>query len=132
MEKFSEFIIEANEKSYRFLNLIHDTPDDPNTTGDKMVKEAKLLGINAYQLNVQNGYFTYNEKGNLVAHNYSIEETSPNISSFRADPKIEHDKEGWEVRPENTIAIIRVALGRGGRLAEQLRLQGIPTINSRY
>jgi len=75
MEKFKSFITEADIKPYRFLNLIHDTPDDPNTTGDQMVDEAKKLGINSYQLNVQHGYFTTNEKGNLVAHNYSIQET---------------------------------------------------------
>ena len=31
MDKFSDFISEQkNEQPYRVLNLIHDTPDDPN------------------------------------------------------------------------------------------------------
>ena len=38
MEKFSSFITEE-VKPYKLLNLIHDTPDDPNKTGDKMVDQ---------------------------------------------------------------------------------------------
>ena len=131
MDKFSDFISEQkNEQPYRLLNLIHDTPDDPNKTGDKMVEEAKKLGVDAYQLKVDGGYFTVNDKGNLVAHNFSAEELPPNADS--SDKKIEHDKKGWEVTPEDTICIIRVALGRGVMLAEQLRMHNIPTINSRF
>ena len=46
MGKFAEFLKEQdNEKPYRLLNLIHDTPDDPNKTGDMIEKEAKKMGI---------------------------------------------------------------------------------------
>ena len=90
MEKFSSFITEE-VKPYKLLNLIHDTPDDPNKTGDKMVEEAEKLGIDCYQLKVNGGYFTVNVKGNLVAHNFSAEELPPNADS--SDKKIEHDKE---------------------------------------
>ena len=42
MGKFAEFLKEQdNDKPYRFLNLIHDTPEDPNKTGDMLVKQAK-------------------------------------------------------------------------------------------
>ena len=111
MEKFSEFITEAKEKPYRLLNLIHHTPDDPNKTGDLMVKEAKRLGIDSYQLNVDGGYFTVNEKDNLVAHNFSVEEgmvATAKITKY-SDKKIEHDEKGWEIDPENTICFLRVA-----------------------
>ena len=64
---------QASEQPYRVLNLIHDTPDDPNKTGDAMEIQAKKMGIDIYQLNIEYGYFTVNEKGNLVAHNYSAE-----------------------------------------------------------
>ena len=102
MDKFSDFISEQkNDKPYRILNLIHDTPDDPNKTGDMIEKEAKKMGIDCYQLKIDNGYFTVNEKGNLVAHNFIHEKevvvTSP------SDTKTIHDKKGWEVNPENTI-----------------------------
>ena len=130
MEQFKSYITEEKDEPYRFLNLIHDTPDDPNTTGDKMVDEANKLGIESYQLNVQNGYFTLNEKGNLVAHNYSVKESPPNVSN--TNPVIEHDKKGWEVTPDDTITIVRVAMGRGTTLSEQLRLHGVKTVNSRY
>ena len=58
MDKFSDFISEQkNEQPYRVLNLIHDTPDDPNKTGDMIEKEAKKMGIDCYQLKIDNGYF---------------------------------------------------------------------------
>ena len=82
MDKFSDFISEQkNEQPYRLLNLIHDTPDDPNKTGDKMVEEAKKLGVDAYQLKVDGGYFTVNDKGHLVAHNFSAEALPPNADA---------------------------------------------------
>ena len=131
MGKFAEFLKEQdNEKPYRLLNLIHDTPDDPNKTGDEMVAEAEKLGISTYQLKVNGGYFSVNEKGNLMAHNFSVEELQPNQDS--SDKKIEHDKKGWEINPENTICIIRVALGRGAMLSEQLRMHNVKTINTSF
>ena len=36
---------QASEQPYRVLNLIHDTPDDPNKTGDAMEIQAKKMGI---------------------------------------------------------------------------------------
>ena len=43
MDKFSDFISEQkNEQPYRLLNLIHDTPDDPNTTGDKALANTTI------------------------------------------------------------------------------------------
>ncbi len=130
MEKFSEFITEEKDEPYRFLNLIHESPDDPNKTGDALVKEASKMGIDSYQLKVDNGYFSVNEKGNLVAHNYEVIQAG--VVKSGASKSIEHDVKGWEVIPENTICFLRVAVGRGVRFAEQLRLHGIKTINSRF
>ena len=60
MDKFSDFISEQkNDKPYRILNLIHDTPDDPNKTGDEIERQAKKMGIDIYQLNIEYGYFIY-------------------------------------------------------------------------
>ena len=136
MDKFSDFISEQkNEQPYRFVNLIHHTPDDPNKTGDLMVAEAKKLGINdTYQLNVDGGYLTLNGKGNLVAHNFSVEEGKvvSAATTKNSDKKIIHDKEGFEISSENTICFVRVAIGRGYHLLEQLRLHGVKTVNSRY
>jgi ribosomal protein S6--L-glutamate ligase len=67
----------------------------------------------------------------LVAHNYvNYKERTKTFSI--GEPVIDHDKKGWEVNPENTICFLRVAVGRGIRFAEQLRIHGITTINSRY
>jgi len=128
-ESFSQFITEEpKEQKYRFLNLIHDIPDDPNKTGDALVAQAKKMGIDCYQLKVADGYFSVNKKGNLVAHNYHV-----NVDPAKVQSKtVEHDEKGWEVDPENTICFLRVAVGRGVRLAEQLRLYGVKTINSRF
>ena len=130
-QKFSQFITEEpKEQKYRFLNLIHDTPDDPNKTGDALVKQAKKMGIDCYQLRVENGYFTENERGNLVAHNF-IEDKDVVVMSDKSKT-IKHDEKGWEIDPENTLCFLRVAVGRGVRLAEQVRLYGVKTINSRF
>ena len=128
-ESFSQFITEEpKEQKYRFLNLIHDIPDDPNKTGDALVAQAKKMGIDCYQLKVADGYFSVNKKGNLVAHNYHVDIDPAKVQS----KTVEHDEKGWEVDPENTICFLRVAVGRGVRLAEQLRLYGVKTINSRF
>ena len=130
MEKFSKFITEE-EEPYRVLVLMRDAENDPNKTGDALEKQAKKMGIDLYQMEVDGGYFTTNEKGNLVAHSYkNFKPVSP--AGEWGDPIISHDKGGWEVRPEDTLCILRVALGRGIRFAEQLRLNGIKTINSRH
>ena len=123
---------QASEQPYRVLNLIHDTPDDPNKTGDAMEIQAKKMGIDIYQLNIEYGYFTVNEKGNLVAHNYSAEVDQKAVHRGKSKTS-EHDEKGWEVDPENTICFCRIAARpRGTRLAEQLRIHGVKTINSRF
>ena len=45
-QKFSQFITEEpKEQKYKVLNLVHDTPDDPNKTGDEIERQAKKMGI---------------------------------------------------------------------------------------
>ena len=120
MEKFSEFITEAKEEPYRILLLVHDTPDDPNKTGKKLDKQAKQMGIDSYQLELEGGYFTTNEKGNKVAHNFNIETG-------------ENDEKGFELIPENTMYFIRGAKGTSAaRFATELDLDGFYGVNSRY
>ena len=109
MEKFKSFITEET-KPYRILILKRDVPDDPNKTGDALEKEAKKMGIDLYQMEVESSYFTTNEKGNLVAHNYENFRERTKGLSF-GDEVIKHDKKGWEVNPENTICFVRVTLG---------------------
>ena len=46
--------------------------------------------------------------------------------------EVSASKKGWEVNPENTICFVRVTLGRAIRFAEQLRIHGVTTVNSRY
>ena len=130
LENFKSFITEVKEEPYRVLILMRDVPDDPNKTGDALEKKAKKMGIDLYQMEVDSSYFTVNEKGNLVAHNYTNYKERTKTFGM-GDPVIEHDEKGWEITPEDTLCILRVALGRGIRFAEQLRLHGITTVNSR-
>ena len=67
MEKFKSFITEEEKEPYRLLILVYDTPDDPNKTGVIIEKESKKIdGVEVYQFEVNLGYPTYNEKGNIV------------------------------------------------------------------
>ena len=130
MEKFKSFISEQkNEQPYKMMLIIYNDPADPNKTGDALVTQAKKMGIDCYQLKVADGYFSVNKKGNLVAHNYHVD-----IDPARVQSKtVEHDEKGWEVDPENTICFCRIAARpRGNRLAEQLRLHEVVTVNSRF
>tara|TARA_Y100000389_G_scaffold199102_1_gene236873 strand:+ start:4349 stop:5350 length:1002 start_codon:yes stop_codon:yes gene_type:complete len=126
-QSFSKFITEEpKEQKLRVFNLVHDTPDDPNKTGDALEAQAKKMGIDCYQMNIANGYFTINDKGNLVAHNYLVEIDKP-------EPETNHDEKGWELTPEDTICFLRIAARpRGNRLAEQVRLHEITTVNSAF
>ncbi len=57
MGKFAEFLKEQdNEKPYRILIVMRDVPDDPNKTGDALVKQAKKMGIDIYQMEVGGKY----------------------------------------------------------------------------
>ena len=113
MGKFAEFLKEQdNEKPYRILIVMRDVPDDPNKTGDALVKQAKKMGIDIYQMEVESSYFTTNEKGNLVAHNYTnFKERTKGFSI--GEPVVEHDKKGWEITPEHPMVVLRGAVGRG-------------------
>ena len=74
MEKFSDFISEQkNQKPYRLLTVVYDTPDDPNKTGALLMKQAKKMGIDCYEFDVAKGYTSVNKKGNMVMHNYLYE-----------------------------------------------------------
>ena len=66
MEKFSDFISEQkNQKPYRLLTVVYDTPDDPNKTGALLMKQAKKMGIDCYEFDVAKGYTSVNKKGNI-------------------------------------------------------------------
>ena len=128
MDKFSDFISEQkNQKPYRLLTVVYDTPDDPNKTGALLMKQAKKMGIDCYEFDVAKGYTSVNKKGNMVMHNYLYEK-----DVLGKTAKEEHDKKGWEVTPEDTVALLRVSYDNGMRVTEQLRLHGVKTINSRH
>ena len=121
VEKFSEFIAEAKE-DYRMLILINDTPDDPNITGKDLSKRAKKLGLEHYQLELAGGYFTTNDKGNIIAHNYDPE-------------KEKSDEVGFEIDPKNTICFVRGAVNHREiwlDMVTELEDKGVFCINSRH
>jgi len=96
-KKFKSFITEEETKPYRVLVLKRDVPEDTNNTGDSLEKQAKKMGIDLYQMEVESSYFTTNEKGNLVAHNYENFRERTKGLSFGKEI-INHDKKGWEVK----------------------------------
>ena len=56
MEKFSEFITEAKEESYKLVVLSHDDPLDPNETGPLIRKKAQELGLEVFLGEFQGSY----------------------------------------------------------------------------
>ena len=136
MGKFAEFLKEQdNDKPYRLMLIIYDDPLDPNKTGEEIGKEWKKNNNpkDFYQFEINKGYFTQNEKGNYVAHNYSKD--NDNRRNVKPNPKFseeEHDKKGFEIIPENTVVIIRGSKGdRTHRYTEMLRLKNVFMVNSR-
>ena len=135
MEQFKSYITEEKDEPYRLMLIIFDDPNDPNKTGEEIEKEwAKNNNPkDFYQFEIHKGYFTQNEKGNYVAHNYSKD--NDNRRNVKPNPKFseeEHDKKGFEIIPENTVVIIRGSKGdRTHRYTEMLRLKNVFMVNSR-
>jgi len=128
VDKFSDFISEqVTEKPYKLLILVAQTQDDQNKTGVILEKEAKKLGIEVYQFEVNDGYIRTNEKGNLVFHNYIYEKGTGGIPK-----REEHDKKGFEVTPEDTVCLPRSSNGKVIRLSDTLRLNNVFVINPKF
>ena len=128
MEKFSSFITEQKEEPYTLLILVHSTPEDPNKTGVIIDKEAKKIGgVKVHQFEVNMGYPTINEKGNIVLHNYIYEK-----DVMGEIVKENHDKKGFEIIPDKTVCMIRGSSEKVYRFAETVRLQDVFMINSRF
>ena len=134
-KKFKSFITEEdNKKPYRLMLIIYDDPLDPNKTGEEIGKEWKkiLKPKDFYQFEIDKGYFTINEKGNYVAHNYKKENSRYNVKQNPKDGEFEHDEVGFEIIPENTVVVIRGSKGdRTDRYTEMLRLKNVYLVNSR-
>ena len=127
MEKFSDFIVEQKEEPYTLLLLVHSTPDDPNKTGVILEKESKKIdGVDVYQFEVNLGYPTINEKGNMVLHNHVFEK-----DVMGEIIKEVHDKKGFEIIPDKTVCMIRGSSEQVYRFADTVRLQDVYTVNSR-
>ena len=127
MEKFSDFIVEQKEEPYTLLLLVHSTPDDPNKTGVILEKESKKIdGVDVYQFEVNLGYPTINEKGNMVLHNHIFEK-----DVMGEIIKEVHDKKGFEIIPDKTVCMIRGSSEQVYRFADTVRLQDVYTVNSR-
>ena len=66
MQNFSDFrverkrtVLKEEEKTYRFVYLWYDDPedpDDPEATADDFVKEGEKLGLKAFKVDVQGAY----------------------------------------------------------------------------
>jgi len=66
MQNFSDFrverkrtVLKEEEKTYRFVYLWYDDPedpDDPEATADDFIKEGEKLGLKAFKVDVQGAY----------------------------------------------------------------------------
>ena len=126
---------QSSEQPYRLMLIIYDDPLDPNKTGEEIKKEwAKNNNPkDFYQFEIDKGYFTINEKGNYVAHNYTKEnDNRRNVKPNPKEDEFEHDEVGFEIIPENTVVVIRGSKGdRTHRFTEMLRLKNVYMVNSR-
>ena len=135
LENFKSFITEEEDKDepYRLMLIVHDDPKAPNKTGYEIEKEwiKNNTPKDFYQFEVDKGYFTLNEKGNYVAHNFIRKDDRP-AAPIKNVKDVEHDKKGFEIDPENTVVVIRGSKGdRTHRYTEMLRLKNVFMVNSR-
>ena len=104
MEKFSEFITEAKDESYKLLIISHDDPLDPNETGPLVRKNASEMGIDVYLAEFSGMYME--DKGNdqLVYSFLVNDKGQAQIPGMKDDA--EYDKP-FKINPNNTLIMAR-------------------------
>ena len=104
MEKFSEFITEAKEESYRLVVLSHDDPLDPNETGPLIRKKAQELGLEVFLGEFQ-GSYTHVKNGKRYINSFEVDDKGKAILPD-AKKEAEYVKP-FEIDPKNTVIMVR-------------------------
>ena len=134
MEKFSDFITEAKEESYKLLILSHDDPLDPNETGPLVRKKAAELGLKVYLAELSGMYMEDKGKDQLI-YSFPVDDKG-GVELPRMKNDVEYDKP-FRINPENTIIMAR-GVGSTGKTSNMswrvacinLENQGYTVINS--
>ena len=104
MEKFSEFIVEAKEESYKLVVLSHDDPLDPNETGPLIRKKAQELGLEVFLGEFQ-GSYTHVKNGKRYINSFEVDDKGKAILPD-AKKEVEYVKP-FEIDPKNTVIMVR-------------------------
>lgn len=125
MQNFSDFrverkrtVLKEEEKTYRFVYLWYDDPedpDDPEATADDFIKEGEKLGLKAFKVDVQGAY---SDLENGVRYIY--DGVAEKERKFKID--------------ENTIVFVRAPVTKRKAWSDfltQLERAGVVCVNTR-
>jgi len=126
MQNFNDFtsgktVITEEEKSYRFVYLWYDDPedpDDPEATADDFIKEGEKLGLKAFKVDVQGAYSDLDDKG--IRYIYDGMSDKPEQNKFKID--------------DNTIVFVRAPVTKRKAWSDfltQLERAGVVCVNTR-
>lgn len=126
MQNFNDFtsgktVITEEEKSYRFVYLWYDDPedpDDPEATADDFIKEGEKLGLKAFKVDIQGAYSDLDDKG--IRYIYDGMSDKPEQNKFKID--------------DNTIVFVRAPVTKRKAWSDfltQLERAGVVCVNTR-
>ncbi len=126
MQNFNDFtsgktVITEEDKSYRFVYLWYDDPedpDDPEATADDFIKEGEKLGLKAFKVDVQGAYSDLDDKG--IRYIYDGMSDKPLQNKFKID--------------DNTIVFVRAPVTKRKAWSDfltQLERAGVVCVNTR-
>ena len=104
MEKFSEFITEAKDESYKLLIISHDDPLDPNETGPLVRKNASEMGIDVYLAEFSGLYMEDKGKDQLI-YSFPVNDKGK-VELPGMKDGVEYDKP-FKINPNNTLIMAR-------------------------
>ena len=132
MEKFSDFIVEQKDESYKLLIVSHDDPLDPNETAPLVRKKAQELGLQVYLAEFMGAYMEDDGEGKLF-YSYPVDEKGKaQMPDMKDDVK--YDKP-FKINPKDTLIMMRGLNARDGceswwTMARTLEHDGFKVINS--
>ena len=104
MEKFSEFITEEKEESYKLVILSHDDPEDPNETGPLIREKAQELGLDVFLGELVGAYSTEKD-GKRYIHSFKVDKKGKVI--LPSEKKETEYDEPFEINSKDTIIMMR-------------------------
>jgi len=126
MQNFNDFtsgktVITEEDKSYRFVYLWYDDPedpDDPEATANDFLKEGEKLGLKAFKVDIQGAYSDLDDKG--IRYIYDGMSDKPEQNKFKID--------------DNTIVFVRAPVTKRKAWSDfltQLERAGVVCVNTR-